>query len=97
MADLPLPAPALLTPETDNLALKVLDEDEVRGYKLEAIVKLATLSRKLEKERDEERAAVEMLTQHLIERQESFQQQLIRIETTWREKLAASLKELYSY
>lgn len=44
-------------------------------------------ARRLELERDEARSANAELNQRLIERQESFQAQLIRIEDGWREKL----------
>ena len=44
-------------------------------------------ARKLERERDGAREAITELNQRLIERQESFQAQLIRIEDGWRERL----------
>lgn len=45
------------------------------------------------RERDEAHSAIANLNQRLVERQESFQAQLIRIEDVWREKLTESRKD----
>lgn len=45
------------------------------------------LARKLEQERNKAVTDIAELNDRLIERQQSFQAQLIRIENTWREKL----------
>ena len=46
------------------------------------------------KERDDALAALAELNQRLIDRQESFQAQLVRIEDTWREKLRESQSQV---
>lgn len=50
-------------------------------------------ARRLELERNEARQAIAALNQRLTERRESFQEQLIRIEDVWREKLTESRKD----
>ena len=56
-------------------------------------VVMADFARNLERERNEARQAISDLNQRLIERQESFQAQLIRIEDAWREKLSEARED----
>jgi hypothetical protein len=71
------------TPETDALRHKYAGDPACGDYAYE----LELTCDKLERERNEARSAIAEINQRLIERQESFQAQLIRIEDGWREKL----------
>lgn len=70
------------TPETDANIERVRNARWFSGD-----VVSPEIARQLERERDEAREGIHELNQRLIERRESFQAQLIRIEDTWREKL----------
>lgn len=73
------------TPEVSAILEMILDFDgELNNRNTPA--KLVQLA----KEGERSRVAIAELNQRLIDRQESFQAQLIRIEDTWREKLRES-------
>lgn len=72
-----------------NLARATCEELVTDSY----AVTLAQTVVKLERERNEARQSIANLNQRLVERRESFQAQLIRIEDVWREKLTESRKD----
>ncbi len=61
---------------------------------LEVLVKEAQERKTISFKLEEAQADIRELNDRPIERQESFQAQLIRIEDTWRKKLAAQKAEL---
>lgn len=84
------------TPRTDAVSFNVDITYGGLKRRIETDIVEARFARQLEQELTTIRnAAVENireLNSRLIERQESFQTQLIRIEDTWREKLKEALK-----
>jgi len=84
------------TPRTDAASFNVFVSSGGVKKQIETDLVEGSFARTLEHELTSTRnAAVENireLNDRLIERQESFQAQLIRIEDTWREKLKEALK-----
>lgn len=86
------------TPRTDAASFNVDITYGGSKRRIETDTVEARVARQLERElievRNEARIHIRELNDRLIERQESFQAQLIRIEGTWREKLKEKDEEI---